>query len=147
MCRACCIDCPKQAKHEDRGKLKKAVPKTGIQLQTMYYRAPEVLFGNEAFGTAIDIWSLGVCLIELCGFDAFHQCEDEASYAKALFLQLGTPEVNEFKKLPGWPRAPANCNRREWPSSVVSKLGNAGIKLVNSLLHWEATRRPRAFEV
>ena len=34
------------------------------EIQTLGYRAPEVLLGSP-FGTPIDMWSLGVCLVEL----------------------------------------------------------------------------------
>lgn len=40
-------------------------------IQSMRYRAPEVVFGLE-ISCAIDIWSFGVCLIEACvGFNIF----------------------------------------------------------------------------
>merc|ERR1719188_2545282 len=34
-------------------------------LQPRYYRAPEVMIGNE-YNTQIDLWSAGVTLFELC---------------------------------------------------------------------------------
>lgn len=38
---------------------------TDFELQSLPYRAPEVLIG-QPFGTQIDVWSVGVVLVELC---------------------------------------------------------------------------------
>eukprot|EP00475_Leptophrys_vorax_P033131 TRINITY_DN51833_c0_g1_i2.p1 TRINITY_DN51833_c0_g1~~TRINITY_DN51833_c0_g1_i2.p1 ORF type:complete len:502 (+),score=82.79 TRINITY_DN51833_c0_g1_i2:990-2495(+) len=37
-----------------------------FQVQSLYYRAPEVLLGSWSFGYPIDMWSLGCVLAELC---------------------------------------------------------------------------------
>ena len=34
-------------------------------LQTLWWRAPEVLFGSQTFDQAIDLWSLGLVLAEM----------------------------------------------------------------------------------
>ena len=46
---------------------KAEIEKTGIQCQTLFYRAPEILFGDAAFGRAVDAWSLGALVAELSG--------------------------------------------------------------------------------
>jgi serine/threonine protein kinase len=38
-----------------------------FEVQTLRYRAPEVLFGCKSFGTGIDVWSLGLALLEAAG--------------------------------------------------------------------------------
>lgn len=36
-----------------------------FQVQSLYYRAPEVLLGSWNFGYPIDMWSLGCVIVEL----------------------------------------------------------------------------------
>ena len=46
----------------------KECKEAGLQLQTLFYRAPEILFGDVGFGLAVDFWSLGIMMAELAGF-------------------------------------------------------------------------------
>ena len=39
----------------------------GIQVQTLWYRAPDFLWGAVGWGTAVDVWALGVTIAELSG--------------------------------------------------------------------------------
>jgi len=43
-----------------------------FQVQSLYYRAPEVLFGNEVT-SAIDLWSIGCILFELININKFNK--------------------------------------------------------------------------
>jgi len=43
-----------------------------FEVQSLYYRAPEVLFGNE-ISAAIDMWSIGCILVELININEFNQ--------------------------------------------------------------------------
>ena len=58
-----------------------------FELQTLSYRAPEVLYGLP-FDTQIDMWSLGCLLVEVyIGrrlFDAFNRSSAVATMAKTL---------------------------------------------------------------
>jgi len=43
-----------------------------FEVQSLYYRAPEVLFGNE-LSSAIDMWSVGCILLELININEFNR--------------------------------------------------------------------------
>lgn len=43
------------------------LPQTG-EVQTMWYRAPEVLLGDETYGAQVDDWSIGCVIAELFRF-------------------------------------------------------------------------------
>lgn len=35
------------------------------EISTLYYRAPEILMGEEQYGISVDMWSLGVIFFEI----------------------------------------------------------------------------------
>ena len=42
-------------------------------MQTLWWRAPEVLFGSKEYNEAIDVWSFGIIAQELfAGIDVFN---------------------------------------------------------------------------
>ena len=64
----------------------------GLQLQTLFYRAPEILFGDVGFGLAVDFWSLGIMMAELAGF-AFSRDNQKAGHCGLL---TGRPCSNRW---------------------------------------------------
>lgn len=38
------------------------------EVQSMWYRAPEILLGNQSYTFAVDSWSIGIILYELVYF-------------------------------------------------------------------------------
>ena len=66
-----------------------------ITVQSLYYRAPEVVF-NIKFNNSIDIWSFACILFELCtGFPLFNQ-KIEYNHAKSIIEYLGLPDNNSI---------------------------------------------------
>ena len=44
----------------------------GVQKGTQMYRAPELFLGDEEYGTAVDMWTLGCIVAEIfSGYDLF----------------------------------------------------------------------------
>ena len=41
---------------------------TGLEVQALRYRAPEVLFNEQDYGIVIDSWSLGLIMAEAHGW-------------------------------------------------------------------------------
>lgn len=111
-------------------------------MQTLWYRAPEVIFGDVGFGPGIDAWSFGVILAEMAGepftrgFDAHGGFEpSRATLLDAIVRQLGSPALPEWRQLRGFtdtgarPRAP-------WPPQLAELLGSAGVAFLDGLLAW-----------
>ena len=114
----------------------------------MWWRAPEVLFGSEAFDASIDLWSFGCVLAELAGH-VFMDSGDEHrkevfGYANAVFRQLGTPACPVLTGLPDWPRKVPEHARRPWPAVVHERLGVGGVGLMEACLSYEPAARPTA---
>lgn len=63
---------------------------SNITVQSLYYRAPEVVFGIK-FNNSIDIWSFACILFELSsGFPLFNE-KIEYNHAKSIIEYLGLP--------------------------------------------------------
>jgi serine/threonine protein kinase len=110
----------------------------GIQLQTLYYRAPEILFGSTTFGVEIDAWSVGIIAAELAGFAFTNEkvttVVSEAGYMRRLFQQLGTPRCSVLQELPHWPSEPPRFKPAPWPAMVQKCFGTLGIAFLWELL-------------
>lgn len=65
---------------------------------TTAYRPPELLFGNTAYGCALDLWAAGCVVAEVVGrrreplFDA-GELGSELALIRSIFMSLGTPTV------------------------------------------------------
>jgi len=70
---------------------------------TLWYRAPEILFGEARYGPAIDVWSLGCIFGELICQEAIMQGQGELDQVDKIFSMVGAPTDDnwpEFSKLP-----------------------------------------------
>jgi cell division cycle 2-like protein len=73
----------------------------------LWYRAPELLFGEACYGPAVDMWSIGCIFGELITKDAILPGQGELDQIDQIFSLVGVP------------------NESNWPS--FAKLPNAGL--------------------
>ncbi|KAK1875516.1 Homeodomain-interacting protein kinase 2 [Dissostichus eleginoides] len=62
----------------------------GGTLQTLYYRSPEILLGNE-FNGAIDVWSLGCIAAKMLTGNVLFPGSDEYDMLRHIILGIGAP--------------------------------------------------------
>jgi len=70
---------------------------------TLWYRAPELLFGETRYGPAIDMWSIGCMFGELICRDAIMQGQGELDQVDQIFQMVGVPTKENwplFEQLP-----------------------------------------------
>ena len=83
-----------------------------LDVGTTCYRPPELLFGNQAYGTSLDMWAAGcvvaqvVCLNGHTLFDA-GDLGSELALIKSIFETLGTPDLDV------WPVSVTQVSRLE----------------------------------
>ena len=138
-----------QADPRERSRIEANVLKQyGVQLTTVCYRAPEILFGDENFGPAADIWSLGMVLCfyaRVCGLDDSRMGTstfNEVSYSTFLVTWLGTPPAGCSDALPHWRgRLPQVAEAKPWPSKAQAALGTRGCAFLRGLLRFPPTER------
>ena len=84
-----------------------------LEVQTLYWRAPEVLLKDVEYTPALDIWSVALIYLEMIGHDQ-SLIEGDSEYGQLIkcFQLLGKPSVEE------WPRLSTITGvdqREEWP--------------------------------
>ena len=79
-----------------------------LQVQTLWYKAPEVILGDEQYTSKIDIWSIGLVYLRLVGgkpIRALISGTTEMDQLQKIFQLRGTPDNEswpEITKLPRW---------------------------------------------
>ena len=66
---------------------------------TLWYRAPELLFGAKRYGTGVDIWAIGCVFAEIILRTALFPAETDLEQLAKIFNVLGTPTKEN------WPNA------------------------------------------
>lgn len=114
---------------------------------TLWYRAPELLFGSKTHTTAIDMWSGGCILGELLGHKPLMPGRSEIQQVELIMELLGTPNDTiwpGFSKLPAFEhftlkKQPYNNLRHNFPW-----LSESGIRLLNGLFMYDPQKRATA---
>ncbi|KAF4677317.1 hypothetical protein FOL47_002245 [Perkinsus chesapeaki] len=117
------------------------------EVQTLWYRAPEILLGAKEYGPAVDIWSAGAVIYELCTNYALFQSDCEVMALIKIFQLVGTPVVTHLhtfeyfsQQFPKWTRTEAQTIailNEKLRSSMVSSV-------LASILRFWPTDRPSA---
>jgi cell division cycle 2-like len=117
---------------------------------TLWYRAPELLFGAKTYGQAIDMWSVGCIFAELFTQDPILQGSNEVDQVSKIFELCGVPTEETW---PGFRRLP-NARRLRLPQTSLATgsvirakfptMTTAGCSLLNDLLSLDPDKRPSA---
>lgn len=119
------------------------IPQTG-EVQTMWYRAPEVLLGDEKYGMLIDDWSVGCIIAEMFRFrmsssnkrmepDPLFPGRGDVHTYMLITESLGSSDSPYLRRLPYY-----SSLFPDWKSGnlrqKLSLLDNVGYSLVTKLL-------------
>ncbi|KAI0603297.1 kinase-like domain-containing protein [Biscogniauxia sp. FL1348] len=120
---------------------------------TLWYRSPELLLGADAYGPAVDMWSVGCIFGELLTREPLLQGRNEVDELTRIFELCGVPTDETW---PGFRRLPNARSLRLPPkSSAPSSTGSvirarfplltaAGCALLDGLLSLDPSARPTA---
>jgi len=70
--------------------------KKSLSIMTALWRAPEIFFEERQYDESVDIWSIGVMLLNAVA-DTIIFRGSEKEIIKYIFFQLGTPDPKEWK--------------------------------------------------
>ena len=116
----------------------------GIPVSTAQYRAPEVAFGDVGFGRPIDMWSLGVVVMNMCGQFAnmvkIEKYPPRWGYLISIAARwLGAPPKDVFQNFPMPP--PKFCYTIATPVLDITKFDDVGLDFTMKMLEWNPDTR------
>jgi len=124
---------------------------------TLWYRAPELLFGTKVYGPPVDVWSIGCIFAELLLNKPLCAGKTEMEQLSKILRVLGTPSEEEWPELSNMevfksfslPKGRPNRLRelfpkQSWTGSNV--LSDAGFHLLSSMLTYNPDMRITAHE-
>lgn len=114
---------------------------------TLWYRAPELLYGARAYGPASDIWSMGCVFAELMLRVPLFQGTSEIDQLAKIFACLGTPG-DEWTGVETLPRY---VEFGQWNKTPLEEIFRGAapdaLDLLKSLLVFDPLKRPTAEQV
>jgi serine/threonine protein kinase len=113
------------------------------EVVTLWYRAPELLLGQNKYSTPIDVWSIGCIFAELITLQPLFPADSEIDQLYKIFQALGTPDDTIWpgvSKLPYYqqtfPKWAGNSLRQSFP-----QLDELGIDLLCRMLTYAPNHR------
>ena len=113
------------------------------EVVTLWYRPPEILLGCKTYALPVDMWAVGTILAECTTKRPLFPGDSEVDELFKIFRVLGTPNEEI------WPGVTSLQDWNEsfpvWPSLQISRftsnLSDAGVDLVEQMLHLDPKRR------
>jgi serine/threonine protein kinase len=125
------------------------IPKYTHEVVTIWYRAPEILFGTQEYALPVDMWSAGCILAEMATGSALFRGDSEIDTIFRIFRRLGTPSEQEWpglSSLPDFKMTFPKWTKTPWADvpHVVPQLGPHGVAVLDELLRYDPRRRMSA---
>lgn len=111
---------------------------------TLWYMAPEILFGSREYTTASDVWSLGCVIAELILARPLWKGTSQLDQICRIIDDLGTPREDSWPELPELPdwgklRFPPK-EAKPW-NEVLPDVSNGIRELVQGMLVYNPSKR------
>eukprot|EP00440_Ansanella_granifera_P065140 gb/GFBE01070633.1/.p1 GENE.gb/GFBE01070633.1/~~gb/GFBE01070633.1/.p1 ORF type:complete len:345 (+),score=83.00 gb/GFBE01070633.1/:1-1035(+) len=119
-------------------------PMTGM-CTTLWYRAPELLFGAKLYGQAVDVWSAGCVVAETFMREAMFPGRGEFDMLQKVIERRGTPSEEVWKDVSALPTFMEFTPHPKAPMErLMPKATSTACALVDALLALDPKQRPTA---
>ena len=114
---------------------------------TLWFRAPELLFGEKFYGTAIDVWSCGCVFGELLTGKCPFQGKDEEALVNKICEKCGTPNETNWPGVTKLPLYNKYIPRTNFPNSFnetyknVDNIDEVSLDLFSKMLQLDPKKR------
>ncbi|KAK3114445.1 mitogen-activated protein kinase [Teratosphaeriaceae sp. CCFEE 6253] len=125
-----------------------------LDVGTTCYRPPELLFGHQAYGTALDMWAAGCVVAQVVRLNARTLFDagdlgSELALIKSMFETLGTPNLDIWPEAAGFPDWGKmnfmQYGAKSW-QDVLPGTDPRALDLVGSMVIFESRQRLSATE-
>lgn len=129
-----------------------AIPVKNVthEIVTLWYRAPDILMGSNAYDSAVDMWSVGCIFAEMVTKKPLFPGKNEEDQLSKIFKIRGTPNADEWPnvtKLPGYKSDfTVQDKDKEDLSNYVPGLSPDGLDLLEQMLQLDPNKRYSARE-
>ncbi|KAI0161098.1 kinase-like protein [Hypoxylon sp. FL1284] len=126
-----------------------------LDIGTGPYRAPDALFGNKSYGTAVDMWGAGAMLAECCRdpprqlFEsrAAHEDGNQLGLILSIFKTIGSPSRESWPEAASFKTPPFDMYRtfqgHTW-DDLLSDVDGDFRKLITALVVYQSSTRATA---
>jgi cyclin-dependent kinase len=107
------------------------------EIETLWYRAPEVLLGQKQYTAAVDVWAIGCIFIEMFTRKPFFMGNGyEIEQIFQIFSVLGTPTPKQWPGLDKLPDAKASFPRwkRQSLKELLPQISERGIEVIERMV-------------
>ena len=112
---------------------------------SLWYRAPDILLGNEQYERSVDMWSIGCIFGEMVTGKILFKGFSENDQLRKIFEVLGTPNEKWYKfymDYPGWEEQKlTEISLPKKMKEVLPELDDNGIDLISKLLELDPEKR------
>ena len=118
------------------------------EIETLWYRAPELMLGENKYSFGVDIWALGCIFAEVITKKPLFQGDCQIDQIYKVFQLLGTPDENSWPGVSKLPFYKENFPkfRAAGIETVVPNLSSDGAELMRKLLNMDPRKRISAME-
>lgn len=69
------------------------------EIETLFYRSPELILGTQKYDFSVDVWSLGCIFYQVCEHRVLFEGDSEIGMLFSIFRQCGTPRASEWPEI------------------------------------------------
>jgi len=134
------------------------VNKLTSEVVTLWYRAPDILLGNNNYGNGVDLWAVGCIFAEMVTGKPLVAGRNDQDQLKKIFELLGTPDETTWPTINGYPNSKnvtqltkdhgtfEGRSKTLFASTAFVTLGTEGVDLLTRHLQYEPSERISAKE-
>ena len=114
---------------------------------SLWYRAPDILLGNENYERSVDMWSIGCIFAEMVNGSIIFKGFSEKEQVRKIFEILGTPTEKTYPmymKYSEWKKETWEVYYPKNLKEILPTLSDDGIDLLKKLLELDPEKRINA---
>ena len=116
---------------------------------TLYYRAPEIFYGDSYYGNKIDVWSIGCVFSELIIGKPLFKASNELGTLSNIIDYIGSPNEDNWPGVSSLPNFLPFTGGEFQLGKILEDngLSKEGIQLATQMLTLDPKKRPSCEEI